>query len=382
MAAALGLSRAFARGDDEGSGKEPPKPRSHGPNGRWLKEPEKLIEQLIMPPPKGRQVNEHIFASSQLENVFLIDLGEHSVLIDTGFDHQVDHHLDNLEELGCDLSKIVGILGTHSHVEHTGGLKKARDRLGVPVVAHPNAIKPVSTGDPLQTAAVIPDVKGWKFEYPACPVDETVDQGDVIKIGEHQIHILHIPGHTPDCVGYVWNGHFFTGDAVFGAGLVGWAHEHWLSNYADHADSMLSLIEAQTRCRDVLLCPRPGAPLQHGSPRSVPQKRSRTCCPAPTIPATIPPAFNAVLPTHPLGRLLCRWLDAAVLWKPLCPHQLSTIDCLASGLADGTAEWDTSPHLMLETSGYGSRESLGDVLLVWANCSSFSRSSLCWTARR
>lgn len=239
-AAAFGFSTQLFGNDEESN---PPVFKSHGPGARWLKNSEKLIDTLIRPKPEGRRVNEHICSSSRLENVFYVDLGKHAVLIDTGFDHQVQHHLDNLEALGCDLSRIVAILATHSHVDHTAGLKKARDRLKVPVVAHPHAVEPIGTGDPARTAAVMPEVKGWDFPYPPCPVDRTVDHGDTIEIDDQRIDVLHLPGHTPDCLGYAWNGHFFTGDAVFGLGLIGWAHERWLANYADHADTMLRLIE-------------------------------------------------------------------------------------------------------------------------------------------
>lgn len=241
VAVAMSMAPQLVRGEEKPA--EAKVFKSHGPGEMWLKNSERLIEQFIRPKPEGQRINEQICSSRRLENVFYIDLGRHAVVIDTGFDHQVHHHLDNLEQLGCDLSRVVAILATHSHVDHTAGLKKARDRLQVPVVAHPHAIEPVTTGDRFRTAAHMPEIKGWDFDYPPCPVDLTVDHGDVIEIDDQQIKILHLPGHTPDCVGYVWNGHFFTGDAVFGAGLIGWAHERWLSNYADHADTMLGLIE-------------------------------------------------------------------------------------------------------------------------------------------
>ena len=226
--------------------------KSHSP-GNILRDPESFIAKTCLPRPAGKRINEQICQSSRLENVFLLDLGRHSVLLDTGFDHQVHHHLDNLEALGCDLAKIVAILASHSHVDHTGGLKKARERLGVPVVAHALAEKPITTGDLLQTAAVIPEVRTWKFDFPACPIDEMIDHGDVIEIGDERIDVVHIPGHTPDSAAYLWNGHFFTGDTVFGGGLIGWAHERWLSNYTDHAETMLYLIGSQPKA-DTFYC--------------------------------------------------------------------------------------------------------------------------------
>lgn len=262
-AAGLGVVSGLARGDDQGSGNkealERPKLRSHHP-GQIVKDPDKFILDVCMPRPKGRRIADQICGSSQLENVFLIDFGKHSVLLDTGFDHQVHHHLDNLEALGCDLSKVVGILASHSHVDHTGGLKQARERLRVPVVAHPLAVGPIGTGDLLQTAAVIPEVRGWTFDFPACQIDETVDHGDVIQIGDERIDVVHIPGHTPDSTAYLWNGHFFTGDTVFGGGLVGWAHERWLSNYTDHAETMLRLIGSKPNARTFYCTHGPALP--------------------------------------------------------------------------------------------------------------------------
>lgn len=214
---------------------------SHGPGKNWLENSRDLIANLILPAPKGRRLNDHLAVSTRLENVFYLDLGEHAVLIDTGFDHQVDNHLQNLRSLGCEFSKVAAILATHSHVDHTGGLKRAQQRLDVPIVAHPHAVEPLGKGDLLRTAAVIPELDGWRFQYPPCTVDVTVDDRDIIHVGDERIRVLHIPGHTPDCVGYAWRQHFFTGDAVFGAGLIGWAHERWLSNYQEHAESMRRL---------------------------------------------------------------------------------------------------------------------------------------------
>jgi len=260
-AAALGLPLSHVSGDDQklleefrklSDSERIAKLKSHSP-GNILRDSETFIIKTCMPRPKARRINEQICVSSQLENVFLVDFGEHAVLLDSGFDHQVHHHLDNFEALGCDLSKVVAILASHSHVDHTGGLKKARKRLDVPVVAHPLAKKPITTGDLLQTAAVIPEVKGWEFDYPACPIDEMVDHGDVIQVGDEKIKVVHIPGHTPDSLAYLWNGHFFTGDTVFGAGLIGWAHARWFSNYTDHAETMLYLIRSKPRA-DMFYC--------------------------------------------------------------------------------------------------------------------------------
>lgn len=242
---ALSANTNTLRADEPTSTAYPAPYPSHGPSQTWLANSRNIITEKLLPPPTARRVNKHVFVSSRLENVFYVPIGRHAVLFDTGFHHQVDHHLDNFEKMGCDLSKIVAILASHSHVDHTAGLNRAKKRLGVPVVAHPNAVKPIGTGDLLQTAAIIPEADGWEFEFPKCVIDETVDQGDRIVVDGEHIDVYHVPGHTPDCVCYCWKGHFFTGDAIFANGRIGWSHARWLTNYSDIAESMKRLMSVR-----------------------------------------------------------------------------------------------------------------------------------------
>ena len=44
--------------------------------------------------------------------------------------------------------------------------------------------------------------------------DITLNEGDVIRLGGSEIHVLETPGHTDTCLSYVINQHVFTGDAL------------------------------------------------------------------------------------------------------------------------------------------------------------------------
>src|ERR1051326_6259068 len=55
-----------------------------GPDSR------KMIAEQLMKPAHLRKITDQILGTSHLENVFYLDLGKHAVLIDTGFDYQVD----------------------------------------------------------------------------------------------------------------------------------------------------------------------------------------------------------------------------------------------------------------------------------------------------
>ncbi|MFH1740905.1 MAG: MBL fold metallo-hydrolase, partial [bacterium] len=132
---------------------------------------------------------------------------------------------------------IAAIFVTHFHVDHAAGLAHVRNRLNCPVVAHKNAVRTIESGDPVATAAQMPYL-GWDFPFPPCKVDEVIEDGDTITVGKTTFHIIHIPGHTPGCVGYMWDGNLITGDVLFPNGDLGWADVHWGSNYLDTIDTM------------------------------------------------------------------------------------------------------------------------------------------------
>lgn len=48
---------------------------SHGPTQRFLANSREIIREKILPPPAGRRLNQHVFVSSRLENVFYVPLG-------------------------------------------------------------------------------------------------------------------------------------------------------------------------------------------------------------------------------------------------------------------------------------------------------------------
>ena len=74
---------------------------------------------------------------------------------------------------GAEGANIVGIVQTHGHMDHVQALPELKEKLGVPVYAHPAE------------------------EYPI-PIDEQLSDGDTISFGkDHEVAVLHTPGHTP-----------------------------------------------------------------------------------------------------------------------------------------------------------------------------------------
>ncbi|MCA9867787.1 MAG: MBL fold metallo-hydrolase [Anaerolineales bacterium] len=102
------------------------------------------------------------------------------------------------------------ILLTHTHFDHVGGLAELKERTGVMVYAHPDAL-PM-----LARAADSAQMWGIAVETPL-PPDQLLQEGDVIEIGELRAHVLFTPGHAPGHVCFYLPEHsiLFDGDVLF-----------------------------------------------------------------------------------------------------------------------------------------------------------------------
>lgn len=133
-----------------------------------------------------------------------------AVIIDGG----ADAHLlvDALEERGYELK---AVWQTHAHIDHVAGLNEVRAKSAAPIYLHEKE-------QPLYDAAV---EQGLRFGFQIQPlpkVDQYVDEGQVVNVGEGQAKVLLLPGHSPGSVAFYFEekGLFFGGDVVF-AGSVG-----------------------------------------------------------------------------------------------------------------------------------------------------------------
>lgn len=162
-------------------------------------------------------------------NCYLIDTGEHRILVDTGagelFGADAGALVRNMQASGYDPEDIDIILLTHIHGDHSGGLSVAGERV------FPNATVRVDRRDPahwlspsLQAAA--PADRRATFEQSHRTVDPyveaarlaTFDGATTIVPG---IRSVPEPGHTPGMTGYMIESEgqqlFLWGDIVHAA---------------------------------------------------------------------------------------------------------------------------------------------------------------------
>jgi len=84
--------------------------------------------------------------------------------------------------------RIQYIIDTHTHADHFSASKQLSEILNVPVIAHRLS--------------------------PAPYISIHVDEGDVIRVGNIRLTVLHTPGHTKDSMSLVTSDRVFTGDAL------------------------------------------------------------------------------------------------------------------------------------------------------------------------
>jgi glyoxylase-like metal-dependent hydrolase (beta-lactamase superfamily II) len=81
----------------------------------------------------------------------------------------------------------------------------------------------------------------WHHDEP----DATIEAGDVIHGGGHQLHVLHTPGHSPGCCSFhdAASGVVFSGDTLFcgGPGATGRSYSDEPTILRSIRDSLLTL---------------------------------------------------------------------------------------------------------------------------------------------
>jgi endoribonuclease LACTB2 len=156
-------------------------------------------------------------------NTYLIGAGRRLILLDTG--QGVPVWIDLLEaalkEL-CGGATIEKVVLTHAHVDHIGGVRQVRERIGpVEVFKMPWPGHDEPAGKPLTF----------------------IGHGSVIRGDGVTLRAIHTPGHAPDHLCYYLDEEraLFTGDVVLGAGTTVIPDD--TGDLGDYMDSLRRLLE-------------------------------------------------------------------------------------------------------------------------------------------
>ncbi len=174
-------------------------------------------------------------------NVYLIDGGSEYVLLDIGQTDALNDIIDLLRHLDFPLSKCKMVIATHADADHVQALAGARERLKTKTAAHPHAAAVLLSGDVVQTYASIP-AQNFHIDMPAFKVDKKLDEGDVVKVGDLDLHVWHTPGHTPGQLSFKLNNVLFSGDTLYADSCVGAIDAHHGSNLPDYLTSLRRIL--------------------------------------------------------------------------------------------------------------------------------------------
>ena len=128
-----------------------------------------------------------------------------TLLIDAGLKGSAGLIHSGLDELGVSAESLSGVIVTHYHPDHAGGVQELVYEKDIPVMAHrldsqflkgaeeqPNPFQ-----RRLMARLTAPLME--KVNAPITPIDAELEDGDVIPF-DFPVQIVHTPGHTPGSI--------------------------------------------------------------------------------------------------------------------------------------------------------------------------------------
>lgn len=148
-----------------------------------------IIKTFIEPPIDN---NNYLIIDEQSKEAALVDCSE-------GVNDEIKSALSEFD------AKLKYILLTHGHFDHVAGIRNNPD---VKVFMHENDMGWLN-----KVNQYLPMFGMSEITIPR--VDVFIKDGDVIKLGETEIKVIHTPGHTQGGVCYLADGKLFSGDTIF-----------------------------------------------------------------------------------------------------------------------------------------------------------------------
>jgi glyoxylase-like metal-dependent hydrolase (beta-lactamase superfamily II) len=146
-------------------------------------------------------------------NVFLVENGRETVIVDAGMDAPADYVMDALGKL-LGAAKPKALVLTHRHIDHVGGAAAIARKYGCEVMMHEKDADAIIRGDRVSTGA---SMFGGSVE----PLKvRKLAEGDSIA----GMKIVHTPGHTIGsmCLYDSKSKSLISGDTVFRDGVGRW----------------------------------------------------------------------------------------------------------------------------------------------------------------
>lgn len=106
---------------------------------------------------------------------------------------------------------LTGIINTHLHIDHAIGNQWIKKEYKVPVMGN---LYDLSLGERMQQQAAM---FGLQTQVENISIDIPLNEGDTIPVGNGELHVIHVPGHSPGSLALYdkEDGFIISGDALF-----------------------------------------------------------------------------------------------------------------------------------------------------------------------
>lgn len=130
----------------------------------------------------------------------LITTPQGHFLIDGAIAEAAPGIAENIRKLGFDPKDVRYLLNTHEHFDHSGGLAGLKRSTGAQMIARAEA------KDALEGGTVHPSdpQKGLFDPVEGVKVDQTIGDGETLKIGNQTLTAIASPGHSPGGTSWRW----------------------------------------------------------------------------------------------------------------------------------------------------------------------------------
>ena len=137
-------------------------------------------------------------------NVFVVEQNNHCLIIDCGAP------LEEVKKVVGD-SKVVGILLTHAHYDHSAFCLDYANEFNAKIYANKNSVKILSDRNSNYSEGEFAVQDFSEFEF--------IDGDKHLQLGEFDIFCLFTPGHSPCSECYIIENMLFAGDVLFENGI-------------------------------------------------------------------------------------------------------------------------------------------------------------------
>lgn len=114
--------------------------------------------------------------------------------------------------------RVTHLINTHLHIDHCIGNEWVEQKYGVRAEAHPDD---AMLGENLPAQAASFGIPG---RHAGVKAAHELHDGDVIRIGEGELEVIHVPGHSPGGIALYdrQDGWLICGDILFEGGIGRW----------------------------------------------------------------------------------------------------------------------------------------------------------------